>query len=128
MTECYRYILDESGQPVPCPDLIKWADWFEVLHHRIVRSTVLKVETLGNIRVSTIFLGLDHNFMGEGRPLLWETTVLCPPDGSDRTERFDDREKAIAYHAQLVVVMETVFGATIVPPKLPRARALEPRR
>lgn len=30
----------------------------------------------GDVLVSTIFLGLDHNFWGDGPPLLFETMIL----------------------------------------------------
>lgn len=61
-----QYIL--VGQtPVPCPDLLEWAIWFEEREHRIVRMT-----QVGEWFVSTIFLGLDHNW-GKGPPLLFET-------------------------------------------------------
>lgn len=64
-----RYIL-ENGKPVPCEDLMKWAKWFETAKDRHVGNTVK-----GNVRVSTIFLGLDHRF-GDGKPLLFETMVF----------------------------------------------------
>lgn len=31
----------------------------------------------GTVRVSTVFLGLDHNFFG-GEPILWETMIFWP--------------------------------------------------
>ncbi len=64
-----RYIL-EGHNPVPEPDLLKWAEWFEDVN-RLIDVTYVT----NNLRVSTVFLGLDHNLMG-GPPLLFETMVF----------------------------------------------------
>ena len=37
--------------------------------------------TIGNVRVSTIFLGLDHNVFGDRPPELFETMVFGGPNG-----------------------------------------------
>jgi hypothetical protein len=65
-----KYILDHRGHPVPCPNLLRWARWFE-----LSRERWHKTDRIGPLRVSTIFLGLDHNW-GGGRPILWETMVF----------------------------------------------------
>jgi hypothetical protein len=33
-------------------------------------------DELGSIRVSTVFLGIDHNLSGKGPPLLFETMIF----------------------------------------------------
>lgn len=67
-----KYILDEDGNVVSEPDLLKWARWFETSKdQRIVARTDLK-----DVHVSTVFLGLDYNFGFGGKPLLWETLVF----------------------------------------------------
>lgn len=62
------YILDNQ-KPYPCEDLKTWAQWMEN------NSRVVKQETVNNSRISTVFLGLDHNFF-EGEPLLFETMIF----------------------------------------------------
>ncbi len=65
-----RYILVDH-EPVLCEDLITWATWFEGnLSERRVRLT-----RVGPYYVSTVFLGLDHNFRPQGPPILFETMV-----------------------------------------------------
>lgn len=64
-----KYILDADGNAVPEPDLLKWGEWF-ARHERHVAIT-----EIGCARISTVFLGLDHNFFGDS-PLLWETLVF----------------------------------------------------
>ena len=47
-----KYILDDQGNPMPEPDLHKWARWFEQGEFRIVAKT-----QVGKYSVSTVFLG-----------------------------------------------------------------------
>jgi len=37
---------------------------------------VAHTQVTPNIRVSTVFLGIDHNFYGIGAPILFETMVF----------------------------------------------------
>lgn len=71
-----KYILRPDGIAIPEPDLIAWAIWFED-SNRVVRQDVV-----GTVLISTVFLGLDHNFTGQGPPLLFETMVFRK-DGDD---------------------------------------------
>lgn len=52
------------------------------------------------IRVSTAFLGLDHQF-GSGPPLLWETMVFGLED-DEPCERYSSYEDAVAGHQRYV--------------------------
>ncbi len=66
-----KYILDDHGEPRAEPDLFTWAKWFEeAFDKRRVAST-----EIGDVRVSTVFLGLDHSF-GDEEPIFWETMVF----------------------------------------------------
>ena len=69
-----NYIL--VGQtPVPEPDIIAWAHWFSTADR-----VVFQTEIPGGV-ISTVFLGIDHNFRGVGPPVLFETMIFR--DGSD---------------------------------------------
>jgi hypothetical protein len=63
-----RYYVLEGHIPVPC-DLMVWA--VKLQETRKIARDLLK-----DILVSTIFLGLDHNFIGEGPPVLFETMAF----------------------------------------------------
>ena len=65
-----HYILD-GKDPIEEDDVLTWARWFETAD-RIVEQTALG----RGVRVSTIFLGLDHRFVGGGPPLLFETMIF----------------------------------------------------
>jgi hypothetical protein len=91
-----RYILNDAGLPVPCPDLLEWGRWFENTGKRVLARTRVDDQT----EVSTVFLGLDHNW-GDGRPILWETLVFGGPlDGE--MYRYETRLQAQRGHDEMV--------------------------
>ena len=61
--------------------LLTWAKWFE---NRKSPGRITAQDTIGNVSVSTVFPGIDHNF-DEGEPLLWETMIF----GSEKEELKD---------------------------------------
>ncbi len=90
-----RYILDADGQPIPEPDLLTWAQWMGTGDHQ-----VLAREQVGRFRVSTVFLGLDHNWIG-GDLVLWETRVFGGKlDGE--TDRYTSKAEALKGHKCMV--------------------------
>ena len=95
-----HWILDENGDPVPEPDLLIWAEWFEHGDRRRVAWT----EISPHMAVSTIFLGLDHNFARAGPPILWETMTFRNGKGADM-RRYASRFAAIAGHEVMVAAM-----------------------
>ena len=69
LTDLY-WIMNSRGVAEPISDLLRWAKWMET--HRKEWHLEDKV---GSLRISTIFLGLDHNW-GNGDPILWETMIF----------------------------------------------------
>lgn len=64
-----QYILD-GHEPVCCHSIIEWAKWFETAKRHV------KNDKLDNgVKISTVFLGLDHSF-GDSEPMLFETMVF----------------------------------------------------
>jgi len=65
-----KYIL-KGKKPIPIDDVLEWGKWFETA------KRIVKQETLKNgLWVSTVFLGLDHNFLNKGKPILFETMIF----------------------------------------------------
>ena len=83
-----KYILD-GKTPVVASDLPTWARWFETAN-RIVKQTPIA----DDIRVSTVFLGLDHSW-GKGAPLLFETMCFGGPldEAQDRYSTWQEAEE-----------------------------------
>jgi hypothetical protein len=66
------YILNDDKTIRPVKDVLTWARWFEDrLDRRVVAHTMID-----EVFVSTIFLGLDHNFRYKGPPIVFETMII----------------------------------------------------
>ena len=89
------YILDGDGNPVVEPDVIKWAKCFNEDDRVVIKTKV------GEREVSTVFLGLDHQY-GFGPPLLYETMVFGVPEDEEIQERYTTRDEALAGHTRIV--------------------------
>ncbi len=78
------YVLDDNGEPTPCYDIIEWGTFLTDNKNKIVNQT-----EVGIYWISTVFLGIDHNFSGNGPPILWETMVF---NRSIETEMWNGEE------------------------------------
>lgn len=81
-----KYILE--GKNVIRADFMTWAKWFETADRNVAKTMVR------DIRVSTVFLGLDHQFV-DGPPMIFETLVFggSLDQEMDRYSTWDDAEK-----------------------------------
>jgi hypothetical protein len=96
-----HYILNEDHSVTKVDTrttkgLLEWAVWFEKADRHVERTRVAP-----GISVSTVFLGLDHNFSERGPPLLFETMVFDDYGGND-TWRWHDWDEAVEGHARIV--------------------------
>lgn len=101
-----KWILDDDGNPVSEPDLMKWADWFGDAQKNQLR--VVARTDVSNYEVSTVFLALDYSFGGP-EPILYETMVFAKgakPGVSTNDDGFFDRystrEEALQGHERIV--------------------------
>lgn len=103
MTLPRRYVLDEKGEPRLEPNLLVWAQWFE--HASDAGLTVVANTELGpkGQHVSTVFLGFDHNFFGEGPPILYETMVFGGRE-SGHQRRSRTRAEALVTHEAVLAL------------------------
>jgi hypothetical protein len=98
------YILDEQNNVVPVRDVLEWGAWFEKASHsrrRCVQETILPNRT----RISTVFLGLDQNFLSEDGdiPVLFETMVFPAGSWADMDlDRYPTWSAAHAGHDRMV--------------------------
>lgn len=106
-----KYVLDEQGNPLAIEDLMIWAEWLEHANRRVARDKV------GNCEISTVFLGLDHNWT-DGPPLLWETMLFSTneqelPDELRYTQwRYSSREAAEGGHVLAVEMVRQHYRPT----------------
>ncbi len=99
------FILDDDGEPVRVEDLAAWGTW--MASHDAIR-VVARTHPVPGVRVSTVFLGLDHNFgFDQSPPILWETMLFVAKPhalaGLDLEQwRYPSRQAALQGHAAAV--------------------------
>lgn len=97
-TKIGKYIL--KGQiAVACEDLVTWATWFEQADRKVARTMV------GDVRISTVFLGLDHSFFEHGPPTLFETMIFGGVHNQDMW-RYATWQEAEAGHKLAVALVK----------------------
>lgn len=93
-----KYILN-GKETVPCNNLTDWAEWMEN-HDRTVGKTMVK-----DILISTVFIGLNHNFLNPANPLLFETMIFGGKHDPD-CRRYSTWEEAQEGHKKIVKLVE----------------------
>lgn len=110
--EIYK-ILDENHNLIDA-SLIEWGMFFESAD-RIVRADYIK----GEVKISTVFLGLDHSF--GGRSLWFETMIFGGPlDGYQK--RYETWDEAVHGHgiALQKALEENAKEVELKSPRTPR--------
>ena len=105
----YRLNPDHTVEPVEVDldnpeSLIAWARMFESDDRQVALTVVAP-----GVRVSTVFLGLDHNFSRKGPPLVFETMTFDDYGGGD-CWRWSTWDEAVAGHERAVAkVRASIF-------------------
>jgi hypothetical protein len=86
------YILNNNNKPIPA-SIIEAADWLEEGSDR----RTVKRDEIGDILVSTVFLGLDHSWTPGGKPVLWETMIFGG-EHDQYQERYTSHKDALEGH------------------------------
>jgi hypothetical protein len=102
------YKLDENNNPIPC-DIIEWAVRFEGKQD-IVAYTVIK-----NIKISTVFLGFDHNTGPIGPPILWETMISNDLNSSEYQVRYTSYKDAVEGHLKAIQTVDPDYKLLTFP-------------
>lgn len=91
-----KYVLDADGNPQECGDLATWGKFME---NRDARRVGL--EMIEGVKVSTVFLGVDHSWDGPP-PLVWESMVFGGPLDQEQERCSGNKANAIVMHAAMV--------------------------
>jgi hypothetical protein len=67
------FVLGDDGEPVAVPDVLTWALWLEDAH--VTGASRIGDTMVGEVRVSTIFIGLRPVFDGPNLKLF--ETMVC---------------------------------------------------
>lgn len=106
-----KYIL-HGTTPVPEADLLAWGRWFETANRQVAETWVTPA-----IRVSTVFLGLNHQW-GSGAPLLFETMVFGLGEDhplADYQERYSTWHEAEQGHEAVVALVRQALASEEMP-------------
>lgn len=99
-----HYILD-GKIAVPVDDVLEWARRFDQKTKRVAKD-----EVAPGVVVSTVFLGLNHQY-GDGPPLIFETRIFGGDHDQDM-DRCSTWEEAEEMHHRMVAL-----AATPAPPE-----------
>jgi hypothetical protein len=91
-----RYVLDDADDPVPQDDNWAWTEFMQDVARRRVAF-----DEAGKWTVSTVFMGIDHDVVGKGPPLLWKTSVSGPLPWGGFSCWYASRWRALAHHDQV---------------------------
>jgi hypothetical protein len=87
------YILDENNKPIRST-IVDCGEWLKKNPER----KAVKQEYVGDVRISTVFLGLDHAWPRDGdTPLLWETMIFGG-EHDQYMDRYTSYEDAVEGH------------------------------
>jgi hypothetical protein len=98
-----RLYLLQGKQPVRVADLLIWAREFEQGDRQVADTTI------HGVRISTVFLGLDHGHNPDAPPILFETMIFGGEHDSTITDRYSTWSEAEAGHAKAVELVRRSF-------------------
>lgn len=96
-----KYVLDGTT-PRKVDTAEEWARGFSDHLNRHVGD-----EMVGEARISTVFLGVDHNFLPNRPPLLFETMIFGGVHDGHQT-RASTYEEAKKQHAEAVALVRAL--------------------
>ncbi len=109
------YIL-EGHEPMVV-NLATWGKWFKTADRHIGKTDIgvpawkfwlgklLKIKKWEPVRISTVFLGLNHSFEDDGSPLLFETMVFGGKHDQDM-ERYSTWDEAERGHKKFIEMIK----------------------
>ena len=106
-----------TNEVTPCPLLAWAAQMQDVESRRVAADELAKPAVLGDgtILISTVFLGLDHNFSDQGPPIIWETLILGLPESAalhEKMWRYANHDDAVRGHGVAVRLVQ-LFLSTV---------------
>jgi hypothetical protein len=100
-SKSHTYILDANGNVVPV-DILEWGRWMNASISKNENRCVAQTRINKDVYISTVFLGVDHNFSNPGDPpVLWETMVFGG-EYNEEQERYSSGIDAIRGHVRWV--------------------------
>ena len=98
-----HYILDEDHN-VKAVDFEGWWEWTKTAYETkegFEDKCRVAQENVGDVRISTVFLGTDHRFGDSGPPIVFETMVFGGAWDQEQ-ERYSAWDEAVTGHDAMV--------------------------
>lgn len=100
-----HYILTPEKEVVEA-SAMEWAIWLE----KAGNDRIVARDHVGTHFVSTVFLGLDHNWSEEGPPLVFETMVFKDEDMSGEEQwRCSTYQEALTMHERALLELKAKY-------------------
>lgn len=97
-------------------------EWSKLLME--VKYKRVALTDVGTYTVSTVWLGIDYRFIGDGAPIIFETMVFSRDEFHDRTslgiqdidtQRYCTEDEALTGHRQMVELIQATMIEEIYP-------------
>ena len=92
----YGILFDKDGSPID--DVLEWANKNQDYEYKKVAKTTLSD---GHF-ISTVWTGIDYDFLGEGKPLIFESMVFSKQGEPLSRFHYSTLTEAQAGHDKLV--------------------------
>lgn len=93
---------DREGNPL---ELMEWAAIFERRSNENEDEWVIGRTEVEGAEVSTVWMGIDHNFSDDGPPLIFETMVFGDSEYAEYQWRYSTEEEAREGHERVVLAL-----------------------
>lgn len=106
------YVLAEDGKtPVLASSPEQWGAFMERFEAKRVNDCTFTDPQGNSVRVSTVFLGLEHNH-GEGKPHLFETMLFGGPFDQD-CKRTSTWNEALEMHQDAIAWIKSNYDPAL---------------
>jgi hypothetical protein len=94
------FLLDDNETAIPC-SIEEWGNFLE--DARGTKRRIVKQEYIYDKFISTVFLGLNHNWSSKGTPLIFETMIFNDNNGCEEyCDRYSTWDEALIGHEKAV--------------------------
>lgn len=90
-----KYFLNPDHTYREC-GLMEWAKQFETMDRQVADDII------NDCRISTVWLGNDHNYFNDGPPLLLETMIFDKGESLNYLDRYTTWDEALEGHQRAV--------------------------
>lgn len=94
------YYILKDRKPVPVESLEEWAKSYDITDRHVARDKI------GDVEISTVFMGVNHRIHGDGPPLVFETMIFGGAHDWHKT-RASTWEEAEQQHAVAVAIVRS---------------------